>query len=105
MNRIKKMFESLENKNYFKIEKASSNEIKEKIKDIKKMNKEYNTKEYHNNSDAVKKIIIYYFQIKVNELFIKYFEFKINYKALKENIDCLNDCLNEIIKNNEYIRF
>ena len=103
MDRIKKIFEKLEKTNYFKVENVPSEEIKEKITYIKKINKICNLREYHNNPDAVPKIIIYYFQIKVNELFIKYFEFKINYNALKENIDYLNDCLNDIIKNNEHI--
>ena len=35
MDRIKKMFESLEKNNYFKIENIPSNKIKEKIKEIK----------------------------------------------------------------------
>lgn len=100
MNRIKKLFESLENTNYFKIENVPSEQIKEKVKHIKTMNKKYNSREYHKNADAVQKIIIYYFQIKINELFIKYFQLKINYNALKENIEYLNDCLNEIEKNN-----
>lgn len=105
MDIIKKLFETEERCNYFKIKISSSNEIKAKIKILKKMNKEYNATEFHNRADAVPIIILYYFQIKVNELFIKYFEFKINYNDLKENINYLNDCLNEIIKNNDYIKF
>ena len=103
MDRIKKLFETLEKTNYFKVENVPSEEIKEKIKYIKIINKIHYLSEYHNKPDAVPKTIVYYFQIKVNELFIKYFEFKINYNALKENIDYLNDCLNDIIKNNEHI--
>lgn len=36
MDRIKKLFESLENQNYFKIENVPSEQIKEKVKYIKK---------------------------------------------------------------------
>lgn len=98
MNKIKNVVERLLLSSYFKRDTITAEELKIKINYIKRLNRQVYRSNYHNKPNATILIIDYYFQIKVNNLMLSYFKFNIDYNALREELDYLNDCLNEIEK-------